>query len=181
MAKFWMINSVSVAGTLFQAGSDVDDALDPYASIVAAGGFLYPQGDPTVDAAAAVALNAHKNRGANETELAQIMSTAVDQVQKAAAATTDAALAADAATLQAGTVALTSGVSPAIAATITASSKIVGFLKTPSGGSLTVKFAALGTDRVVGAPGSFKLSALDAAGAVNAADGSALDWLVVNK
>lgn len=71
------------------------------------------------------------------------------------------------------------GKSPAIVATITASSRILVTLKNPANGALTVKFAALVGDRVVGAPGSFKVAALVAAGTVNTADTSDVDWLVI--
>lgn len=55
-------------------------------------------------------------------------------------------------------------------------------LKTPVGDALTVKYAALAADRIDGAPGSFKISALIAAGggAINGADTSTIDWEVVN-
>lgn len=183
MAKFWMINVAMVGTTKFLPGDEIDDANDPYASIVAAGGFLYPQGNTTIDAAAAVALTAKKNRGANEIDLGLIMSSAVDEVQKAADATfaTTAALAAAvAAAVQKGTTTLVAGASPAIAATITASSRIGVTLKDPANGTLTHKFAALSADRVVGAPGSFKITALLAAGTINAADTSTMDWWVFN-
>ena len=76
------------------------------------------------------------------------------------------------------------GKSAVIAAHITATSKIGVWLKTPSGDALTVKYSALGTDRVVGASGnggSFRISALTAAGggALNAVDASTLDWEVI--
>jgi len=59
---------------------------------------------------------------------------------------------------------------------------IVVSLKTPVGDALTVKYAALAADRVDGAPGSFQISALIAAGggAVNGADTSTVDWIVKN-
>lgn len=84
MAKFWMINTVSVGGAVFGPGDEVDDAVDPYAAIVAAGGFVYAQGDANVDAAAAKALNAKVNRGANEIERGAIMIAGVDMAQKLA-------------------------------------------------------------------------------------------------
>jgi len=173
MAKFWMINMAMVGTTKFLPGDEVDDTNDPYAAIVAAGGFLYPQGDATIDAAAAVALTAKKSRGANEVELGFIMTSAVDAVQKAAEAALSAAT-------QKGTTTLVAGVSPAIVATITATSRIGFALKNPANGALTVKFAALDADRVVGAPGSFKVTALVAAGTINVADTSDMDWWVFN-
>ncbi len=80
-----------------------------------------------------------------------------------------------------GVATLVAGVSAAIAAPISANSVIVCTLKTPNTDALTVKYAALGADRVNGAPGSFKISALDATGggAINALDVSTLDWRVI--
>lgn len=79
MAKFWMINSVSLAGLRFRSGTSVDDTRDPYTSIVAVGGFLWPQGTPSVDAAATAA-QAARARGLNDEEVADIMSAAVDAI-----------------------------------------------------------------------------------------------------
>lgn len=74
------------------------------------------------------------------------------------------------------------GKTAAIPAFITANSRIVVSLKTPVGDALTIKYAALAADRVVGAPGSFQISALAAAGggAVNGVDTSTIDWLVTS-
>lgn len=88
MALFWMINTVSlIGGAIFRAGQSINDAVDPYSSIVAAGGYVYPQGNTTVDAAALVAQNAHANRALNDAELTQIMEVAVNEVQDAAGST----------------------------------------------------------------------------------------------
>jgi hypothetical protein len=77
-----------------------------------------------------------------------------------------------------GTVTLISGVSPPISVALTTTSTITCTLKRPLGIASTVGYAARDTDRVFGAAGSFKLSALSAAGTVNTADGSTLDWVV---
>lgn len=70
------------------------------------------------------------------------------------------------------------GKTAAIPAFITPTTRIIVSLKTPSGDALTVKYAALAADRVNGAPGSFQISALAAAGggAVNGVDVSTVDW-----
>ncbi len=84
--------------------------------------------------------------------------------------------------IQSGEATIVDGETALIEATITAASRIVGFLKTPVTGTLTVKFAALDSDRVVGvagAGGGFKLTALVAAGTINVADDSVLDWIVI--
>lgn len=72
------------------------------------------------------------------------------------------------------------GKTAAIPAFITAQSRILVSLKTPVGDALTIKYAALAADRVNGTPGSFKISALAAAGggAVNGVDTSTIDWEV---
>lgn len=84
--------------------------------------------------------------------------------------------------IQKGTTTLVAGVSPAITACIAATSSIQFNLKTPTGDALTIKYGALATDRVNGATGSFKISALSnvGGGALNVADTSVLDWEVVN-
>jgi len=84
---------------------------------------------------------------------------------------------------QSGTQALTAGTTALIPATITASSRILVTQKTPGTTTNTVEYSALGTDRVVGiggAGGGFKLTALVAAGTINVADVSTLDWVVFN-
>ncbi len=84
--------------------------------------------------------------------------------------------------LQSGVTTLVLGVSPAITANISANSRIVWGLKTPNTNALSVLgYAALGTDRTNGTPGSFKISAQSATGggAINTADVSTLDWWVI--
>jgi hypothetical protein len=86
-------------------------------------------------------------------------------------------------TLQGGVVTLVAGTTALIAATVTANSRIVAFLNTEDTSDDTVKYAALAADRVVGvsgAGGGFKLTALIAAGTINIADLSVLDWIVFN-
>lgn len=79
--------------------------------------------------------------------------------------------------IQRGTSTLVAGVSPVIAATITATSRIV---VTRNG----VPGAAIGqlsaTDRAVGAPGSFRVRAYNAAGAAEAADIGSFDYVIIN-
>ena len=74
------------------------------------------------------------------------------------------------------------GKTAAIPAFVKSTSRILVSLKTPAGDALTVKYAALGVDRVPGFPGSFQISALVAAGggAVNGADTSTIDWEIFN-
>lgn len=84
--------------------------------------------------------------------------------------------------IQRGSAAITgTGKSASIAATITAASRIEVTVKTPVGDALTIKYGALSADRVIGAPGSFMIAALVAAGggAVNVADSSTVDYLIV--
>jgi len=80
---------------------------------------------------------------------------------------------------QSGTATLAAG-TVSIAATITAASVIVATVKTPANHTLTVDYAVLSADRSVGAPGSFKITAVLAAGTINTADTSTIDWIVVN-
>ena len=82
--------------------------------------------------------------------------------------------------IQTGTVTLSSGVSAAIAANVSATSRIIGFLKasSPGSGNLTVGFAALAAGRINGTPGSFTITALIAAGTINVLDNSTLDWVL---
>jgi hypothetical protein len=84
---------------------------------------------------------------------------------------------------QSGVATLVAGVTALISATITTSSRIVAFVKTPGTPTLTVQYGALATDRVAGlgsALGGFKLTALVAAGTINVDDTSVLDWVVFN-
>lgn len=79
---------------------------------------------------------------------------------------------------QSGVATLVAGVTAAIAATVTANTRIVAFLKTPNTTNSTAKYAALDADRSIGAPGSFKITAIIAAGdTINVADVSTVDWI----
>lgn len=78
MSRFWLLNNLRVAGTNYSAGTQLDSLTSPVTTLQAAGAALFPVGDSaTVDAAGARAQQA-KLRGANEGELALIMSSAVD-------------------------------------------------------------------------------------------------------
>lgn len=84
---------------------------------------------------------------------------------------------------QAGVATLLAGTTTLISATITATSRILLTVKTPGTPTLTVNYAALASDRVVGlssASGGFKITALVAAGTINVDDTSVLDWVVFN-
>lgn len=85
------------------------------------------------------------------------------------------------ATIQRGTGTLVNGVSPAIAATITATSRIVALKANALGGagSATDLSVPSGT-RIVGAPGSFVVQAVNADNTANAVDDSTFDWIVIN-
>lgn len=78
---------------------------------------------------------------------------------------------------QSGVATLVAGDSGAIAATVTANTRIIVSGKTPNTTALTVTYAALGTDRSVGAPGSFRIKSLLADGTINVADVSTVDWI----
>lgn len=83
--------------------------------------------------------------------------------------------------VQTGTVTLAAGVSAAIAATVTSSTVFLGFLKAsvPGAGNLTIEYSALTANVVVGTPGSFKITALIAAGTINVLDLSTLYWVAI--
>jgi hypothetical protein len=98
---------------------------------------------------------------------------------KAMAASALAAL--GGATIQRGTGVLVNGASAPIPATITATSRIIATKLDALGG------AGSGTDlsvpsatRVVGAPGSFIVQAVNADNTANAVDDSTFDWVVIN-
>lgn len=253
MSTFFLVNTVVVSGTKVFAGDTINDAVDDATAIAAAGGLLWPSSDAVVAAAAARAVSARLNRGANEEVIDAIMQAAVDAVQLAADASsvstartitagagltgggdlsanrtldvvanadgsiianandvqvgilaTDAQhgvrgggtqhsaatgvangfmTAADKAkldTMQFGTDVLVAGVSAAIAANITANSRIQVTPK-DKGASVTIgRLEAPSADRVVGAPGSFIVRSFTAAGLAEAADVSTFDWHVEN-
>lgn len=81
--------------------------------------------------------------------------------------------------IQSGVATLTAGDSGAIAATVTANTRILVTLKTANTTTLTTGYAALSGDRSVGAPGSFKIKAIVAAGTINIADVSTVDWIAI--
>ncbi len=82
-------------------------------------------------------------------------------------------------TISRGTTTLSAGVSPAITASLAAGSTIVFSLRTNANDALSVKYAALDADRVLGAQGNFKITALLAGGTINNVDTSTVDWYVV--
>jgi len=79
--------------------------------------------------------------------------------------------------IQGGTATLSSGVTGNITAAITANTRIVVSVSTPSGTTLTTEWSALDADRTVGATGPFKITALLAAGTINTADNSTVNWV----
>ncbi len=81
--------------------------------------------------------------------------------------------------VQSGVATLTAGDSGAIAATVTANTRIIISLKTANTTTLTTGYAALSGDRSVGAPGSFNIKAIVAAGTINVADVSTVDWIAI--
>jgi hypothetical protein len=162
MAKFWLINVVRLGTTKLLPGEAVDDTLVSTAPIIAAGGLLWPQGDAGVDAAAASAQAAHKNRGANEFELTEIMQTAVDVAQGRR--------------LLSGTATLVLGTATVTGVTLTPTAKITTGLNTP-GGTLGVAYAAPSASRTAT---QFVINAVDTAGAVVTTDVSTVDWAIVD-
>jgi len=84
---------------------------------------------------------------------------------------------------QTGSQALTAGTTALLPATITATSRIFLTVNTADTTTSTTEYAALAADRVVGIGGDgggFKITALVAAGTINVADVSTIDWMVVN-
>ncbi len=83
--------------------------------------------------------------------------------------------------LQRGTTTLVTGKSPAIVANVKAGSTITFDLITPNTTANTGKYAALTADKVNGVLGSFKITAILAAGdTINVADVSTLAWSIQN-
>lgn len=85
--------------------------------------------------------------------------------------------------IQSGAANLTNGVSAAIPANISATSRI--FIQAqetvPGAGNLTIDYRPLAADRINGTPGSFKITAVIAAGTINALDQSqGIMWMVLN-
>lgn len=163
MAKFWLLNTVLLGTTRMLAGDEVDDAVEDATAIRAAGGQLWPQGDPTIDAAAAQAQNAHRFRGAAERDLADIMRSAVDALQ-------GRRLTSGTATLAAGTVTVASVV-------LTSTSKITLGRNTPGGTLGTGGLAAPVASRTAT---QFVINAIDLAGVLVNTDTSTVDWAIVD-
>ncbi len=85
--------------------------------------------------------------------------------------------------IQSGSAAIVNGVSTAIAANITATSRI--FIQAadvvPGAGALTIDYRPLAAGRVNGLPGSFTITAVLAAGTINVLDQSVgVQWMVLN-
>lgn len=82
--------------------------------------------------------------------------------------------------VQSGTTTLVAGVSPAVACYLSANSVVTWGLEAPAGTALTIEYAALAANRSNGTPGSFKITALIAAGTIDAANTSTLRWTVTS-
>lgn len=83
-------------------------------------------------------------------------------------------------TIQSGTSTLVAGVSAALAATITANSRIVAMRKDKGASTAIGLLAAIAADRVIGAPGSFKVTSQKAdASGTETADVSTFDWHII--
>lgn len=82
--------------------------------------------------------------------------------------------------IQSGVATLVAGAAT-VAVKVTANTRIVVSPKNPvpGAGSLTVNYGALVADRTPGAPGSFIISALLAAGTINVLDTSDVDWIAI--
>lgn len=168
MAKFFLLNTVTVATTKFCAGQTIDDTVHPKSAIEANGGALVSTTDENVDLSAAAALcdTLRKNRAVNEATLDAIMLAAM-------AAKSRGSTQKGTATLAAGTVTITGVV-------LDANSRIFLTMKDPGAGAIT-GFAALdapaGT-RDTGA-GTFVVNAIDDAKAVINTAVCTFDWLIV--
>lgn len=164
MATYYLINAVNVAGNKLLPGDTIDDATVNTSTITAVGGILWPSSDTTVAAAALVAQNAHKHRGANEVELAAIMQGAVDAVQKQ----NDQA---GTVTLAAGTATVNTGI------TVMAGSVLFFNAKTP-GGTMGAHYKF---STVAGGPGtgSFTVTAVDTSGSLVNTDTTVLAYQII--
>ena len=82
--------------------------------------------------------------------------------------------------LKYGSVTLVSGTATVSTLAVTASSRIVCSLNTPGGTlTLTTGYFARGANRSVGSPGSFTVEAHVAAGTINTADTSVVDYIII--
>ena len=106
------------------------------------------------------------------------MATLADLEQFAAAITKQLAALGNA-PLQAGSGTLTNGVSPAIAARVVSTSRIVVTRQAPNGSTALGTLSADTADRTLGSSGSFVVRSLSAAGAAVSGDQSSFDWVVI--
>lgn len=82
--------------------------------------------------------------------------------------------------IQSGSNLLVAGVSAAIAATITANSRIVATRKALNASTAAGGLSALTADRAIGAPGSFKITSVKPAdGTTETGDASTVDWHII--
>lgn len=82
--------------------------------------------------------------------------------------------------IQSGTTTLVNGVSPAVSAVLTATSRIEALYSDTHGSAVLGLLIAKDSDRVLGAPGSFKITSVDPSGATVAADQSSVDWQIID-
>lgn len=94
MATWYIVKAVTVSGVKLLPGVLIDDSQIATATIVAAGGEVWPSSDGTVAAMAAVAQASHANKGTSEADLEGMMRSATEASMKAAALADEANIAA---------------------------------------------------------------------------------------
>lgn len=82
--------------------------------------------------------------------------------------------------IQSGAATLSSGVTPAIPAVISATSRIIATYNNKRGSLALGSLMAKTTDRVIGTPGSFRIRSLSATGMAVTGDHSSVDWVVID-
>lgn len=183
MAKFYLINTTTVRGQKYFAGDEIDDASDPKASIVAAGGICWPQGTTAIDTQALLVQKLRLTKAINEAACDALMIGAAAASEAVAAAASAAAAAASAAsipTVQSGTGTLATGTVTISGVTLTANSRIICTMKDPGAGAITgmAGLDAPAASRNTGT-GQFVVNAIDDTKATIATAVCTFDYVII--
>lgn len=92
MAKFYLLNTTMIGTTKYFAGDRIDDAVDPKASIEAAGGVCWTDADAIVSAAGLLVQSRRKHRAIKEDLAESLMFSAASKSLRSVQDADEAAL-----------------------------------------------------------------------------------------
>lgn len=143
MSQWYLLNKVTIGSRIVNPGTFYDDAVTSTASVLSAGGVLWPASDTTVATAAKSVQNAHQKRGMNAEEMERLMFVAALSGTRLGAATQKMVVDIPLTTIQAQTSGTAFNVGAALPANARLISAEIDVVTPISGGTLSAVTAAL--------------------------------------